>query len=155
MWVERLNYLWNKLTALAWVIGGIVALHYSNFFEVILNSPKVNPMFGSVAVVSFAIFASLTLYSTFVLPACVEVEVAAPNLVYMAAALGFFSFLTTLIAVWPVYGWLTPVLIVAMLGGFVFFGTFLPKGMIGSVLLVLAFVLAASYRVPVSDDSPS
>mmetsp|Transcript_34669 Transcript_34669/g.60966 ORF Transcript_34669/g.60966 Transcript_34669/m.60966 type:complete len:174 (-) Transcript_34669:3110-3631(-) len=152
IWVARLNHLWNKLTALAWVVGALVCLHYSNFFETILHSTKVNPLFGSVALVSFSIFASILLYSAFVLPACVEVEVAAPNLIHMAAAVGFFSFLTTLIAVWPVYGWYTPVYLIVMLGGYIFLGTFLPKGMLGNVLFVLVFVLAANYRAPSPDE---
>jgi hypothetical protein len=38
------------------------------------------------------------------------------------------------------------VYIVVMMGGYLFLGTFLPKGKFGSFMMVVAFILAARYR---------
>lgn len=139
-WVARLNYLTDRLHAIAWVLATIFIVYYSNFYLVIWESQKVNSLFFAIGLICFGVFTSMTIYATFVLPSFEDVEVTAPRLIPVASTVGFICFMSSLIAFWPVWGWYTPLMLSAMLMGYLMAGSFMPKGHIGSVAFLALFV---------------
>lgn len=140
IWVDRLNYLTNRLHAIVWVALAIVVVYYSNFFLVIWESTKVNRLFFGFTLMSFSVFGIMTLYAAFVLPQNEEIEVTAPRLVPVASAVGGFCYLCAHIAFWPVWGWYTPAILISLMIGYLMAGTFAPKGNFGSVLILAIFI---------------
>lgn len=149
-WVARLNRLGDRGHQLFWMAAAIAVLYYSNFFTVIFTHAGVNPVFFAVTLIGFGLFASMTLYAVFGLPQDEEIEVVAPRLVPTATAVAFTTFLTALIAFWPVWGWYTPLIMLVLLMGMLMSGQLMPSGTPGSVLFLLLFVLAmlSGYAIP-------
>lgn len=149
-WVGRLNRLGDRGHQLFWLAAAIAVLYYSNFFTVIFTHAGVNPTFFAVTLIGFGLFASMTLYAVFGLPHDEEVEVVAPRLVPTATAVAFTTFLTAMIAFWPVWGWFTPAILLILLMGTLMSGQFMPSGSVGSVLFLLMLVLAmlSGYAIP-------
>ena len=149
-WVARLNYLTDRIHAVAWVLATIFVVYYSNFFFNIWQNPKVNTLFFSIALITFGIFASIAIYVSFAMKNIDDVEVTAPRIIPVATMIGFICFNTSLIALWPVWGWYTPLMLFTMLMGYLMAGSFLPKGNIGSVafLLLMAGSAMSSRYIP-------
>lgn len=61
----------------------------------------------------------------------------------IATAVGFISYISAHAAFWPVWGWLTPLILCVMMFGYLMAGSFMPRGHLGSALFVSLFVAAA------------
>ncbi|CAG9328176.1 unnamed protein product [Blepharisma stoltei] len=147
MWVDRFNYLTNRLHAAAWIVLAVVVLYYSNFFLVIWESTKVNQLFFSLTMMTFGIMTAMTLYVSFILPSHEDIEVTAPRLIPLASAIGGFCYLCAHIAFWPIWGWYTPFILFSLMLGYIMLGTFMPKNSFGSVLFLAIFIFAViSFR---------
>jgi hypothetical protein len=139
-WVGRLNYLTDRIHGIIWVLAGILVIYYSNFFLVIWENEKVNNLFFSIALITLGIFCSMTVYATFLMPSIEDIEVVAPRLIPMASVIGFMSFISTLIAVWPIWGWYTPGMLFTMLMAYLMSGSFMPKNSLGSLGFMILFI---------------
>ena len=149
-WVGRLTRMGDHAHHLFWMAAAIAVLYYSNFFTVIFTHSGVNPLFFALTLMGFGIFASMTLYALFGLPRDEDIEVVAPRLIPTATAIGFTTFMSALIAFWPVWGWYTPLMLVVMLMGYLMSGQVMPGGSAGTVLFMLVFLLAvlSGYVIP-------
>ena len=142
-WVSRLRYISAKLHAVAWIAAAVLVLYYSNFFYVVWNSSKINSLFFGISLVLFGAFASMVIYASFFISSKTEIEVAAPRLIPVASVVGFICFLTSHVAFWPVWGWMTPLILGVMQLGYIMAGSFLPKSIWGSISMVGLFMVAA------------
>ncbi|CAG9316993.1 unnamed protein product [Blepharisma stoltei] len=143
LWVERLTYLNGRLQALAWVAGAVAVLYYTNFFYVAWENEMVNRFFFALTLITFGIYSSMIIYASFFLPTYEPVEVTAPRLIPVATAIGVLCFICAHIAFWPVWGLLTPGILITLMIGYLMAGSFLPKSSLGSVLFLGLFIGAA------------
>jgi hypothetical protein len=83
-----------------------------------------------MAVSSFLSSMMIMLYLTLWLPLIMRVtipwEIYCPNMIPASTALGVSSYVLMMIAFWPVWGLLTPLLLTIMLIGFLFSSHFIP-----------------------------
>lgn len=142
-WVARLNHLSDRLHSIFWVFLSVATIYYSNFFYNLWQNPQINTLFFSISLTSFGIFSTLTIYATFFTPSFDDIEITSPNLIPTATIFGFICFNSTLIAIWPVWGWYSPLMLITLMMGYLMAGTFLPKGNIGSALYL--FLLIGSF----------
>jgi len=74
---------------------------------------------------------ALTFYSAFILPYVLkiteDVETYNPRIIHLGAFSGFLSFVTLLIAIWPVWGWLSFPMMFVLFLGFLNTAHFLPN----------------------------
>jgi hypothetical protein len=139
-WVGRLNHLSDRIHSIFWVLASVLTIYYSNFFYNIWENEKMNSLFFALSLISFGIFSSLTIYASFLVPSFDDIEVTSPKLIPTATLFGFICFNSTLIAIWPVWGWYSPLMLVTMMMGYLMAGTFMPKGNTGSVLYLIFLV---------------
>jgi hypothetical protein len=82
----------------------------------------------------YTIIIMLILYTSFVLPYIYKIksiEDYNPKLIPIGAVIGVISVISLLIAIWPVWGFTSVLIFIAMWKGFFCLPTFLPVGVIG------------------------
>ena len=139
-WVGRLSYLLERTYATAWVMAAIFTIYYSNFFLQIWENEKIATLFLAIALVTFGIFFSMTIYAAFVMPNFDDAEVVAPRLIPTMTLIGFISYNSLMIAMWPVWGWYTIPILFIMFMGYLMAGSFMPKGKIGSIAFLMLLI---------------
>lgn len=150
LWVNRLSYLSGRLEALAWIIGSIIMLYYTNFFYVAWESDQVNRLFFSITLITFGVYSSMITYASFFLPSYEEIEVTAPRLIPVATAVMCVCYVCAHIAFWPVWGLYTPGILASLVIGYLMAGSFMPKNKFGSIIFLATFIGAAlsSHYIP-------
>lgn len=88
--------------------------------------------------ISLAIYAALLL--PYVYSIHEDIETYNPKAIQIGAFSGFMSFLTMVIAIWPVFGWLSFPMLFAMFLGFINTGHFLPDHQINGLLFGGIFI---------------
>jgi len=125
--VERIS---NKIHAAFWVLASIGLLYYTNLFHVAVSDERVNRLALTLFVISFVANMTIVLYATLYLPMVAKVEVSMdiyfPSLIPTSTALGFLSLILLLVSFWPVYGILTPLMVIVLLLGFLLSTHFIP-----------------------------
>jgi hypothetical protein len=82
----------------------------------------------------YTIIVMLILYTSIILPYCYKVksiEEYNPKLIPIGAVVGVISVISLLIAIWPVWGFTSLLLFIALWKGFFSLPAFLPVGPIG------------------------
>jgi len=88
----------------------------------------------------YTIIISLMLFTSFIMPRIAgtsNVEEYNPKLVSVGAAVGVVSIISIIIAIWPVWGWVSLPIFICLWKGFFSFSDFLPGGDIGNILFIL------------------
>jgi hypothetical protein len=150
LWVSRLSNASNLAQDFFWMTSAIAVLYYTNFFLVIWESDAVNRLFFGFSLLGFGIFATITVYASFFTGKHDIIEVVAPNLIPIATAVGVFTYICAHVAFWPVWGWMTPLILFVQMFGYMIAGSYMPRGNLGSGLYLLLFVALASshYMIP-------
>lgn len=123
----------------AWLAIGVLAVYYSNFFHHLFHNPKINEVFFQISMAGYTMIVMLIIYSSFVLPYWFKVksiEQYNPKLIPIGAVVGVVSVISLIIAIWPVWGFTSLLLFIAMWKGFFSLSTFLPVGPIGNLFLI-------------------
>jgi len=127
---ERIEKLNSKLHALFWVLCACGILYATDLPRVAFTDERVNRLSLNLAVVCFTANFGIVLYLTLYLPLIAKVtapwEVYCPNMIPTATGLGFACVVLLMVAFWPVYGLITPLLIAILLMGFLFVAHFVP-----------------------------
>jgi len=129
---RRAVYAWviAKLQAAIWVAAGALTAAYGRVFESFSDPARHNAAFSAVAWAATAVFATVMLYCVAWLPLVMRVEVPfdvyAPRLGNVAAAAGVTAFVAFVGALWPAFGWLTPLVVVSQAMGVVMSLHFIP-----------------------------
>ena len=76
--------------------------------------------------INIIIIIYLTLYLPLIEKNTIPWEVYCPNMIPTSTVIGIISFILFMIAVWPVYGMLTPLIVLIILLGLVFSTHFIP-----------------------------
>ena len=127
---ERIDRITAKLHAGLWVVLSIVLLVYTNLLNVAYSDARVNRYSLNAAIACFVANMGIVLYLTLYLPLVLKVtapwEIYCPHLIPISTALGLLVVFLFVVAFYPIYGMLTPLLIGILLMGFLFSTHFLP-----------------------------
>ncbi|KAM3135497.1 hypothetical protein pb186bvf_012353 [Paramecium bursaria] len=101
-------------------------------------------LFLSIAMILIGVNVALSIYAAFILPYILKVkediEEYNPQAIQIGAFTGFMSFLTLSIAIWPIWGWLSMPILLALFLGFINTGHFLPNNQFSGFLFGMIFV---------------
>lgn len=89
---------------------------------------------------AYTILVLLILYTTFILPVFYKVdniEEYNPKLIPIGAITGVTGVISLLVAIWPIWGFTSLLIFIAMWKGFFAISTFLPSGHLGSLLFLM------------------
>lgn len=117
-----------------WVSVGAAVLYYSNFFHHLFLNPKINPVFFEISMAGYTAIVFLILYSSFILPifyGITSIEEYNPKLIPIGAVVGVVAVISLLIAIWPVWGFSSFPIFIALWKGFFSLSVFMPRGKIG------------------------
>lgn len=120
----------HKLHALCWVVAGAVTYVASDIGTVLLSSPAVDRIFlalgGVAAGVVLSVYFYLAIYLTYIVRIRLDWSIYAPGMIPLATASGLLAALSFAVALWPVYGMLTPAVLALLFMGGIMTTHFIP-----------------------------
>jgi len=126
--MERIN---NKIHAFLWCVGAALTIYYTDFFRVLLENKNVDRFYFNIAVVAFGINTCITLYLAIWLPYVqkidLEWEVYCPRMIPTATIVGLICAFCSVMGLWPVWGFLTPLILTVVFVGALMSAHFLPS----------------------------
>ncbi len=127
---ETIDNVWTKLHSLFWISVSGLVLYSTDLPHRSLHDPDVNRNCLNLAVVCTSANLVIFLYATLYLPLVEKIQTSmdiyAPKMVYMSTFLVVFSLLLYVIAFWPLFGALTPFIILVLTLGLVLFLSLIP-----------------------------
>mmetsp|Transcript_24758 Transcript_24758/g.55768 ORF Transcript_24758/g.55768 Transcript_24758/m.55768 type:complete len:170 (+) Transcript_24758:145-654(+) len=134
--VERIS---SKVQALFWVAGSIAAIYFTDLIRVLFEDKRINRLFLNVAIVCLAVNTVIMIYLTAWVPyqerllsrklgkpKKLDWEVYCPRMIPTMTAFALVFFIAMTKAMWPVFGFLTPLILLLLFMGFVFTTHFIP-----------------------------
>eukprot|EP00743_Colponemidia_sp_Colp-15_P006506 GILK01007005.1.p1 GENE.GILK01007005.1~~GILK01007005.1.p1 ORF type:complete len:201 (+),score=26.18 GILK01007005.1:280-882(+) len=150
IWVDRLNWMSVKAHASFWVVAASSVIYYTNFFRVIWEHPNVNYLFFRLGLMGLGINIAIIFYLSIYLPYIARVEeewdIYCPRVIPVATVVGISNSICFSVALWPVWGWVTLIILAVLFMGLMMTAHFLPSGFLGTVLISAIF-FGASYTV--------
>ena len=111
---ERIDRITAKIHAGLWVVFSIVILFYTNLLNVAFSDERVNRYSLNAAIVCFVANMGIVLYLTLYLPLVLKVtapwEIYCPHLIPISTVLGLLVVFLFVVAFYPIYGMLTPLI---------------------------------------------
>mgnify|MGYP005993468945 CR=1 FL=1 len=127
---KTMDQITAKVHALFWVALAIALVVYLDVRNVVLNDNRVNRLALNLAVFSFAANVTICLYLTFWLPFVKKItlpwEIYCPRMIPTATALGLTCMMTSIVAMWSVWGFLSPLIIFFLTVGLIMCSHFIP-----------------------------
>ena len=123
-------------------------IYKTNFFRQVWENPMVNSFFLNLALVAIGFLVSVLFYVSVLAPCClrkeVDLEKDLPSLIPVMSLTGVGIFVCSNLAMWPIWGFLTPVYMITIFFGSSLSMMFLPSGNLGN-LLFWSLAIAAGY----------
>jgi hypothetical protein len=127
---ERLNRITAKLHALFWVVLSIFVAYKTEVVKVVLYSNKINRIALNLAVLAFSANFAIMMYLMIWIPVVkksrIPIEISCPRLIPTATILGVLALLFYMIAFWPIWGILSPLIVLILFMGLMFLSHFIP-----------------------------
>mmetsp|Transcript_23992 Transcript_23992/g.35212 ORF Transcript_23992/g.35212 Transcript_23992/m.35212 type:complete len:156 (+) Transcript_23992:50-517(+) len=127
---EQLERVSTKIHALFWVAAAVAVIIYTDFINVLLHSERVNRFSLNIAIALFFANVGIVIYLTLWLPLVQKVTVSwdiyCPRMIPTATLLGVLCIIFSISAFWPIWGFLSPLVITMLVLGFVFSTHFIP-----------------------------
>ena len=142
--VSQFHHFGHFLTMLLLVWIGISALiiYKTNFFRQVWENPKVNSFFLNLSLACAGFVFAVVSYTSIIAPCRlgreVDLEKDLPSLIPAMTIAGLTSFISSIMAMWPVWSFLTPVYMLTLFFGYSFSLMFLPAGHLGTLVFYLA-----------------
>ena len=92
----------------------------------------------------------LAIYLPFIAGIEEDWETYCPSIIPVMSVSGLATAVLTLVALWPVWGWLTPLILIVLFMGYTMVLTLMPSGFIGTLLswLLIFAASATSHYIP-------
>jgi len=128
--------LMDKISAyihtIGWCIGAIFIIYYGDVWKVITIDPRVNTTFLWFGICELIGLGIVMLYLALYIPCTEKIRVIdynkfCPRACQTGAALGFTSYFCFLIASWPVWQYVTPIMLVVLYFAAILFPNFFPN----------------------------
>jgi len=127
---DRIERITSKLHAIVWIAASVAIIVYTQIFQNAMSDIRVNRTSLYAAVVCLVANLGIILYLTIWIPLVLKVtapwDIYCPHLIPISTGLGLLCFILFMIALWPIYGMLTPLIITILLMGFLFTTHFVP-----------------------------
>jgi len=127
---DRIEYITEKVHSAFWVGISIFIVWYTDLIDKALFSDELDRFSLNIAVLCFVTSTSLMLWATVYLPYTqnppIPIHLYSPNLVPVATALGLFCLIFSILALWPLYGLLAPIMVLVLTFGVLMSTHFLP-----------------------------
>ncbi|TMW64367.1 hypothetical protein Poli38472_012989 [Pythium oligandrum] len=121
----------TKMHALLWILAAASVAYAIDFFHVIFNDPRIKTGFFQVGLVCFGVNLCITCYLAIYLPyikrITLEWSVYCPRMIPTATIVGVVASFCFVCAFWPVWGLLTPGLLLLFFIGSLMTAHFLPS----------------------------
>ncbi|TNV75939.1 hypothetical protein FGO68_gene13910 [Halteria grandinella] len=156
-WVRRLNFVNDRGQALCWLLFAAFIVYKTNFFRELWENPHRVMFFFDLSLIGFGINISVMLYMTVYLPLVrgvpgesLDLEKECPQLIPVITICGIVSFFCMIFALWPIWGFLTPIIMFILFMGATMSMIFLPPGMLGTLVFwsIIIFLATASHLIP-------
>ena len=142
----------DRVQALFWIAVACLIVYKTNFFRQLWENDDINEVFMSLALICLGINVSLMFYVTLIRPlqGLDDNLENLPSLIPIMSVAGVLLPIFLILAIWPIWGILSPVYIFVLTMGYIFVLTFLPGGMIGTILfwVLTGAVGAMSHLIP-------
>eukprot|EP00347_Sterkiella_histriomuscorum_P020286 403338390 len=158
-WVRRFHMVNDRGQALCWITACAFMIYKTNFFRQVWENPHKVTFFFDLAMIGIGINIAFMLYMTVYLPYIKRInedfETYCPQLIPVVTVIGIVSFFSLLIALWPIWGWLTPIMMFILFMGYTMLLMFLPGGFLGTIIFwIMMFAMATvSHLIPHDPDS--
>lgn len=127
---SRAERISDKFHALCWVIGAGAVIHTTDFFNVFLHDEKIHRPTFLLAVICLVLNTTLMLYLTVYLPKIARVtapwDVYCPRVIPTMTGIGCLCAILLIRASYPVWGFLSPLILAIVFLGFLFSLHFIP-----------------------------
>lgn len=139
---------------LVWISLSCLIIYKTNFFRQVWENPKVNSFFLNLSLACAGFVFAIVTYTSVIAPCRlgreVDLEKDLPSLIPAMTLSGVTSFISSIMAMWPVWGIFTPIYMLVLFFGYSFSLMFLPSGHLGTVCFYLATGIGAyiSHTMP-------
>ena len=127
---DRIDYITAKIHAFFWVVTALAIVYFTDLVNVALNGKDVNRISLNLAVMCLAAEIGIIIYAVLWLPIVLKVKVTVdkynPKIIPVATGLGALCVLLLMVAFWPIFGLVTPLLVFFLLFGFLMSAHFVP-----------------------------
>jgi len=140
--VRRITWVSDRLQALFWVgVSGFI-IYKTNFFRQLWENEDINPLFMNLTLLCLGLNMALMLYVTIVMPLQgldADIE-KVPQLIPIMSVAGVCLPLFLVLAIWPIWGFLSIFYIFILSFGYIFALSFLPGGKCGTLLFWILMI---------------
>lgn len=127
---KTMDQISAKVHALFWVLTAISLIIYLDVGNVVMNDSRINRIALNLTVFSFVANVTICLYLTFWLPYVKKItlpwEIYCPRVIPTATALGLTCMMSAIVAMWSVWGFLSPIIIFFLTLGLIMLTHFIP-----------------------------
>mmetsp|Transcript_8211 Transcript_8211/g.23354 ORF Transcript_8211/g.23354 Transcript_8211/m.23354 type:complete len:167 (-) Transcript_8211:189-689(-) len=136
---ELVDKISTKIQAAAWVTGAGAMTYFTDLPRKLVEDERVDRLFLNISIVCLMIncclMAYLTIYVPFLerrmtkeqgQPVTLRWEIYCPRMIPTMTVLGIAVLITGIQAIWPVFGWLSPLIVFLEFMGFVMSLHFIP-----------------------------
>mmetsp|Transcript_36247 Transcript_36247/g.83895 ORF Transcript_36247/g.83895 Transcript_36247/m.83895 type:complete len:158 (+) Transcript_36247:121-594(+) len=120
----------TKIQAMFWVSLAAIVVYMTDLPRTVIESEKIDRVYLNISIVCLVINSCLVFYLTVWLPYVQKVtlswEVYCPRVIPTVTVVGILFFFTVLKALWPAYGFLSPLIVLVLFMGFLFSTHFIP-----------------------------
>jgi hypothetical protein len=146
-WVRRLTALSDNLQAIFWIAVACLIVYKTNFFRQLWENDDINQFFMSLTLICLGLNVSLLFYVTAIRPmqGLDDNIENIPSLIPIMTIVGVCLPVFLILAIWPIWGFLSPIYVFIMTMGYIFVLTFLPGGMIGTIMFWVASIAIGTF----------
>lgn len=128
-----------------WVCLATLVVYQTNFFRQVWENPKTNSFFLYIALGCIGFMVTVLVYLSIIGPLIkgreIDFETDMKDMVPIMSAAGVITFITAILAMWPVWGLLTPFYMLIVTFGSTFSMMFLPGGNLGNLCFWLGLII--------------
>ena len=122
----------NYVHSIFWIALALFVVKYSDLIRVIRLDERVILPFFYIAAASWCGVLSLVIYLSFFLPCCKkqkvdDFNVTHPQHIQATLFLTITSFITFVISIWPIWGWISIFMTASILMGLIMIPNFIPN----------------------------
>ena len=137
---------------MCWIGLAALIVYKTNFARQLWENENISELFMNLTLVCLGINMSIMMYVTLIMPLRgLEPDIdKVPNLIPVLSLSGVLMPVFLTLAVWPIWGFLTPIYIFILCMGYLFSMTFLPNGKCGTLIFWVLTVAGAtlSHKLP-------
>ena len=146
-WVRRIEWVSNRIQALFWVGLASLVIYKTNFFRQLWENEEISSMFMNLTLLCLGLNCAIMAKITIINPLMGkgdDIEKENPGLIPVLTIAGIFLPIFLTLAIWPIWGFLSPIYVFILFFGYIFALTFLPDGHFGTLFFWILMIGTAT-----------